>query len=218
MRRRPDVVHIQGHRGARDKFPENSLQGFEYALAAGVQILELDILFMRDDQIVVTHNPTLHPDTTRNEAGEWIDAQGNIMIRDLDLKELQKYDVGRIRAGSSTLERFQEQRGLDNVAIPTLKDIFELLSQNENELVWLNIEVKSDPLEPEKTAPLRQLVEQLYTQICFFNMERRVSIQSFDWNAFLKFQKGAPEIATSYLSSIGSAERSAGNNIYPGSP
>ena len=39
---------LQGHRGARGHAPENTLPGFERALAIGVDTLELDVGVTRD--------------------------------------------------------------------------------------------------------------------------------------------------------------------------
>ncbi|HEU5394401.1 MAG TPA: glycerophosphodiester phosphodiesterase family protein, partial [Candidatus Methylomirabilis sp.] len=50
---------VQGHRGARGLVPENSLPAFERALQLGVDTLELDLHFTRDQQVVVFHDPTL---------------------------------------------------------------------------------------------------------------------------------------------------------------
>ena len=36
-------IDLQGHRGARGLFPENTLVGFAGALAIGVDVLELDV-------------------------------------------------------------------------------------------------------------------------------------------------------------------------------
>lgn len=217
LRRHPGIIHVQGHRGARGALPENTLQGFEYALATGIQSLELDVLVTRDDQIVVTHNPRLHPDTTRDHNGQWITTQ-EARIRQLSLSELQKFDVGSGRPGSAYLQRFNRQRALGRAIVPTLLDVFDLANRPAHKSVWLNIEVKSNPFRPEETAAVPDLVEQLCGSIRKYGLERRASVQSFDWNVCIETQIVAPEIATSYLTSVGPAGKDTGNNIYPGSP
>lgn len=217
VRSRPGIIHIQGHRGARGELPENTLEGFKSALSTGAQALELDILVTRDGHIVVTHNQTLHTDTTRNAAGDWITAD-TLNVRELTLKELQSFDIGRSRNGSDYQKRFNTQRTLESAVIPTLQNVFDLMNRPENLAVWLSIEVKSDPLNPGKTAPIPELVQQLWASIFNSGMERRVSVQSFDWNVCLEFQQAAPSIATSYLTSVGPVGENTGNNIYPGSP
>jgi glycerophosphoryl diester phosphodiesterase len=52
---------LQGHRGARGLFPENTLEGFAATLAMGIRSLELDVSVTADDVAVVTHDPILNP-------------------------------------------------------------------------------------------------------------------------------------------------------------
>jgi glycerophosphoryl diester phosphodiesterase len=53
------MVRVHGHRGARGKRPENTLEAFEYAIAAGADAIEMDIAVTRDDVPVVSHDPWL---------------------------------------------------------------------------------------------------------------------------------------------------------------
>lgn len=218
LRSRPGVIHVQGHRGARGDLPENTLPGFEYALNAGAKSLELDVLVSLDGVIVTTHNAALHPDSTRNSAGEWISTDEPFWVRDLTLAQLQSFNIGRIQAGSAYQKRFHQQRSLNSGTIPTLLEVFNLLNRPEYLPAWLNIEVKSDPLNPGNTAPLPDLMQQLWGEIRASGMERRISVQSFDWNVCFEIQRVAPRIATSYLSSVGPGGKDTGNNIYPDSP
>lgn len=46
-------VQIQGHRGCRGLYPENTLPAFSEAVKLGVDVLELDVVVTKDSQIVV---------------------------------------------------------------------------------------------------------------------------------------------------------------------
>ncbi|MGB0447309.1 MAG: glycerophosphodiester phosphodiesterase family protein, partial [Pseudomonadales bacterium] len=92
----PDMIYVQGHRGARGVLPENTLESFEYALSLGIQSLELDVLMTQDNILVATHNSALHPDTTRHLSGEWVNEDA-FQIRNLTLQELQDFNVGACR-------------------------------------------------------------------------------------------------------------------------
>src|SRR4051812_15830061 len=50
-------IEVHGHRGARAKFPENTLPAFRYAIEAGVDYLELDLAVTKDGKLVVSHDP-----------------------------------------------------------------------------------------------------------------------------------------------------------------
>jgi len=56
-------VAIIGHRGARNLWPENSLEGFDRARELGVDAVEFDVHLSRDSELVVIHDPTLERTT-----------------------------------------------------------------------------------------------------------------------------------------------------------
>jgi glycerophosphoryl diester phosphodiesterase len=58
-----NVVAIIGHRGARNLWPENSLDGFRRTRALGVEGVEFDVHPSRDGVLVVIHDPTLERTT-----------------------------------------------------------------------------------------------------------------------------------------------------------
>src|ERR1700704_1817731 len=53
-------IQVHGHRGARAMRPENTIPAFEYAIAAGADVLELDMAVTKDNVIVISHDPILH--------------------------------------------------------------------------------------------------------------------------------------------------------------
>jgi glycerophosphoryl diester phosphodiesterase len=53
------MVRIIGHRGARNLWPENSIDGFRRLIELGVDGVEFDVHPTRDGGIVVIHDPTL---------------------------------------------------------------------------------------------------------------------------------------------------------------
>lgn len=54
---RPLVI---GHRGAAGLAPENTLEGFRAALAAGVDLIEFDVLALDGGELVLAHSNDLH--------------------------------------------------------------------------------------------------------------------------------------------------------------
>ncbi|HAP72095.1 MAG TPA: glycerophosphodiester phosphodiesterase [Cryomorphaceae bacterium] len=52
------TLDLQGHRGARGLYPENSIVGFTAALEfPEVRTLELDLCVTKDDQLIISHEP-----------------------------------------------------------------------------------------------------------------------------------------------------------------
>lgn len=57
------MVLIIGHRGARNLWPENSLEGFKRTRDLGVDAVEFDVHLARDGELVVIHDPSLERTT-----------------------------------------------------------------------------------------------------------------------------------------------------------
>src|SRR5437660_12125855 len=84
------LILVHGHRGARAMRPENTIPAFEYAIGAGVDVLELDMAVTKDDVLVVSHDPLLNPEICKGPAA-------SVPIRKLTLKELRQCDCGTLR-------------------------------------------------------------------------------------------------------------------------
>jgi glycerophosphoryl diester phosphodiesterase len=204
---------IQGHRGARGLSPENTLPGFARALAIGVTTLELDMGMTRDGVLVVSHDPILNPDHTRDPAGQWLEKPGPSLFS-LRLEELRRFDVGRLRPGSAYAARFPEQQGADGVPIPTLQEVLGLVRRSGNASVLFNIETKLDPRFPDRTPGPEDFVDAFLKVVRESEVTNRVTLQSFDWRT-LRYARGvAPEIATSCLT----VEQPGEDNIQAGRP
>ncbi len=93
------------HRGASDKYPENTLLAFERALQLKADAVECDVHLSADGEVVVIHDPEV--DRTTDGRGE---------VEAMRLEELRKLD-----AGSWKQARYAGQR------IPTLREVIELV-------------------------------------------------------------------------------------------
>jgi glycerophosphoryl diester phosphodiesterase len=204
-------LDIQGHRGARGLMPENTLPAFAGALAIGVTTLELDCAITKNGVVVVSHDSVLNPDITRGRDGEWL-AQDGPPIRELTYDELQRYDVGRIKPGSAYASRFPRQQAVDDARMPRLADVFAIARKAGSDSVHFNIETKISPLHPQRTAPPAEFARTLISLIKKEKMEKRTTVQSFDWRTLAVVQREAPEIFTVYLT----AQQSSIDNILAG--
>lgn len=191
-------LDLQGHRGARGLLPENTLPAFAQALTIGVTTLELDTAVTRDGVVVVSHDATLNPDITRDARGNWL-TRSDIAIHELTFAELQQYDVGRINPNSVYARRFPGQRPLDGTRIPRLAEVFALARRAGNNHVRFNIETKISPEHAQRTLPPAEFARALITLIRTEGLEKRVTIQSFDWRTLQTVKQEAPQIATVYL-------------------
>jgi len=186
---------LQGHRGARGHAPENTLPGFERALALGVATFELDVGVSRDGVVVIHHDRGLNPDLARGSDGRWVAAPAPL-IRELDYDELRRYDVGRIRPGSEYARRFPQQQPIDGARIPALRELFE---RYRTGTVRFNIELKLLPEAAEETLSPEPFARAVVAVVRKAGMEPRCTLQSFDWRAVKVVEREVPEIATAYL-------------------
>lgn len=190
------TLDVQGHRGARGHLPENTLPGFRLAIEMGVTTLELDVGVTRDGVVAVHHDRRLNPDIARAPDGQWVAAPAPL-LRALSYDELEKYDVGRIRPGSEYAARFPHQQPVDGTRIPRLADVFALAAKTA---VRFNIELKLLPSHPYETLAPDPFAAAVIAEVRKSGMDKRSTLQSFDWRAVKAAEREAPEIATAYLS------------------
>ncbi|HTU55659.1 MAG TPA: glycerophosphodiester phosphodiesterase family protein [Acetobacteraceae bacterium] len=184
---------IIGHRGARGLHPENTLEGFAAALAAGVQRFETDIAVTADEVPVLYHDFVLNPDITRGPDGAWL-ARPGPPLRALTLADLARYDVGRIRPGSRYAARYPDQRPIDGARIPTLAALLALAPA-----AHLTIELKSDPTRPGLTLPGPRMADFVLAVAEAAGALGRIRIESFDWSGPRHLARTRPEIARAWL-------------------
>ncbi|HYT47470.1 MAG TPA: glycerophosphodiester phosphodiesterase [Burkholderiales bacterium] len=188
------MIDVQGHRGARGYLPENTLPAFARALGMGVDTLELDCGVTRDGVVVVHHDRRLNPDIARGPDGKWVAAPAPT-ITSLTFEELQRYDVGRLRPGSEYAKRFPHQKPIDGTRIPRLAALFDLA---RNSGVRFNIEPKSDLEAPQDTLPPEPFAKALLAEIRKASLEKRTTVQAFDWRSLKVVEREAPEMGTVY--------------------
>jgi len=186
---------LQGHRGTRGHAPENTLPSFALAIEMGVDTLEMDVGVTRDGVVVIHHDRRLNPDVARGPDGKWVTAPAPL-IHHVIFSELQRYDVGRIRPGSEYAARFPHQKPVDGTRIPRLADLFAMTRDGK---VRFNIEAKLVPNAPEETLPPEPFGRALIAEVRKAGMEKRSTIQSFDFRIVKVVEREAPEIATAYL-------------------
>jgi glycerophosphoryl diester phosphodiesterase len=196
-------IDIQGHRGARGLFPENTLEGFLAAAALGVTAFELDVGLTADGVVVVSHDPALNPDLTRGASGAWLDGPGPL-IRSLTRAELRAFDVGRLRPGSGTAVRFPDQAPIDGARIPELAAVLDALPDAR-----FTIEVKTDPGHPDWTAPPEVLADATLAVIDRAGAAARVILESFDWRMQRHVRHMRPEIRLAWLTCAETVRESA---------
>lgn len=174
-------LEVHGHRGARARFPENTLAGFQYAIAAGADWIELDVQVTGDGVLVVCHDAVLKRR-----------CRGPLGTRDLQrltLGELRRFDIGTV-----TNRRFRRQARLPGATIPTLDEVFALAGEGDFQF---NVEIKSCGLPAHAYA--RMVVDTIQRQ----RLQRRVRITSFDLPLLAAVRGLAPGLPIGALTNLG---------------
>ena len=184
---------LQGHRGARGVYPENTLPAFAHALTVGVTTLELDIGISADDRIVVAHDRRLNADFTRGPDGRYLE-RPTPTLRSLTLARIKTFDVGVAHPGGGTVQGFPRQKAVPGTRMPTLEEVAALVRKSGNGAVRFNIETKISPLAADETADPETFARLLVAELRRLGIAPRATIQSFDWRTLALAAKIAPEI------------------------
>lgn len=177
-------VQVHGHRGARAVRPENTIPAFEYALAAGVDVLELDLAVTKDDVLVVSHDPRLH-------APICVGPKADAAIHELTLAEVQRYDCGGQRN-----PQYPRQELVPGTRMPTFTQVLRLAKPHK---VMLNVETKIFRDRPELTPSPEKFAALVLAAVRAESMEQRVILQSFDFRTLHAMKKLAPSMKLSAL-------------------
>ena len=184
---------IQGHRGARGLLPENTLPGFIYALQAGVNWLELDVVISADKEVVVSHEAWMayhfnsHPDGRRVTPRE----SKRLNLYKMTYQQISQFDVGqRGHLDFSHQKPYPARKPLLRQVLATC-DAWCL--QNNRPLPHYNIEIKSSPATEGKYPPppteFARLVAQIIAQS---EAAPRCLVQSFDFSVLIALNKINP--------------------------
>ena len=191
---------IQGHRGARGLFPENSIEGFRAALDLGVTTLELDLCMTKDAVVVVSHEPWMNADICLMHNGDTIpkDEQLKYNMYEMSYSAVKKYDCG-----SKYYPAFPNQKKIKTHK-PTLREVIEEMEAHVDITGRLapryNLEIKrkkgyDDVFHP----PYDFFVRAVMMIVQEFGIEDRTTVQCFDIQVLEYLHAKYPDQQLAYL-------------------
>jgi glycerophosphoryl diester phosphodiesterase len=194
------LVNIQGHRGARGLFPENTTTAFIEAIKLGVHALEMDVVISADNKVVVSHEPWMNADFCSLPNGEPVEkkSQSTYNLYKMPYDEIATYDCGK--RGNAEFP-FQK-------AMPERKPLLsEVIDASENYIQKYNlppvnytIEIKSDINDESIFQPEpKTFVDLVYQEIKQKISLERVCIQSFDVRILREMKKKDGEVTLAFL-------------------
>lgn len=191
------TVEIYAHRGFRAIAPENTLPAYAAALKLGVDVIDIDVNMSKDGTLIVTHDLTINPQITQTLDGKWLTKE--TPIKELTLEELKQLQVGRINVHSNFHQMYPHHIDMSDVHIPTLEQVIRFVKQTETYPVRFQIEMKTDPTQPNLSVKPQVMAKALAMVIRQTHIKNRVEVQAFEWQTLVDIQQLIPGIKTGYL-------------------
>lgn len=178
----PAGFDIQGHRGARALFPENTMFGMISALKfEDLTTLEMDAVISKDKQVVLSHEPWFSSDFCcfPNDDRLLPKDDEHYRLYDMPYDEIKQWDCGR-----RPNPNFPKQKPRGQYK-PLLKDVIlavrEYCAEEKRPDVNFNIEIKSRPdWDRFMTPEPAEFAKLVYGVIKESGVKDRITIQSFD--------------------------------------
>jgi glycerophosphoryl diester phosphodiesterase len=193
-------IDIQGHRGCRGLYPENTIPGFIHALDLGVHTLEMDVVITKDSLVLCSHEPWFSHEIALTPDGGEISQEEelNHRIYDLNYSETQAYDCG-----SKPHPRFPDQIKM-KINKPLLSAVIDSAEAHSKKtgrpLPFYNIETKSRPEGDGTFHPDPATFSELLIQVLIEKgIEDRSIIQSFDPRTLQYIHARYPDFALALL-------------------
>lgn len=188
-------LDLQGHRGARGLYPENTLPAFKAAMDLGMTTIELDTVLTKDKQLIIHHDDNLNPEICKWSNGDIVKS---LQVKNFTVSELKNLDCGSLKNS-----RFPEQTLVPGTKLSTLKEFFQFVKNYEKEKkitrpFLYNIETKLN----EKDYTREEVLE--YARVMANTIEeanavKQATVQSFVLEVLPEIKKINPEIKTSAL-------------------
>ncbi len=161
---------VIAHQGGNHLWPDNTLFAFREAVAAGVDVLEMDVHASSDGELVLIHDDTV--DRTTDGSG---------VVWEMTLEQLQSLDAAYRWPHHRETDAFP-YRG-QGIQIPTLESVLREFPD-----VPMVIEIKQS--EPPIVDTFGELLQR-------YDREQNTVVASFSPEVMQEFRKKFPDFATS---------------------
>ncbi|MFC5748347.1 glycerophosphodiester phosphodiesterase [Actinomadura rugatobispora] len=170
------------HRGASAYAPENTLPALRAARSQRADVVEVDVQQTKDRKLILMHDTTLARTTNVESV---FPRRKPYRVSSFTLKEIRRLD-----AGSWFGKKYKRTR------VPTLSESLRAMGGSG---VGMLIEIKRPGgypgIERRVAAELRRHPSWLRRDPA----ERRLAVQSFDWNSMRRFHKAMPRVPIGLL-------------------
>ncbi len=188
---------VFGHQGARGMMPENTIPGMLIALDLGVDVLDMDVVVSKDQQVVLSHAPyfSYEISTQPNSKAIAFKDEKKYNLFKMDYADIKKFDVGM-----KTHQRFPGQAKIKAYK-PLLGEVIDSVEH------YVKEKRLRKPIYAIETAFIRKgdgefqpepgvAVELIMAIVKEKKMTKRVLIQSFDMRTLQYLKEHYPKIKT----------------------
>lgn len=197
------LFDVEFHRGGRDARPENTMFAYTYAIEQGATTIEGDMQMTKDGVIVMSHNPMLNCDITKDQFGNYVQ-KNSIDIRTSTYDDIAKYNVGQVKQDTEYYQLHGKTQKTAEAKIPKLEELLQLVKDSGNTNIMLNLEIKSYP-DPatgkyhENNVDYEKFLKEFNRIVKEYGFEDRMILQSFDWKPLVMMKELNKNILTSAL-------------------
>jgi len=197
----PSGIEVQGHRGDRGHFPENSLEAFHSAVDKGADVIELDVVISGDQKVVVSHEPFMSSEYVSLPNGQPVthEKEKSYNLYHMTYDSIRKFDIGS--KGNTHFPEQQKFKAYKPLFTELIDDIEAYTAKHRpNKPIRYNIEIKSGADQYGKSQPQPDVFVAMVMEIVKKKgIQNRSNIQSFDATILNVLHKKYPDITIAFL-------------------
>jgi len=194
------LVEVQGHRGDRGNFPENTIPAFLSAVKKGAAVIELDVVISKDQKVVVSHETFMSAQYMSDPYGNPIlkDKERSYNLYEMNYDSIKRFDSGsRGNAGFPSQQKMKTYKPLLSEVIDSVEHYIRI---NNLKPVRYNIEIKSEKADYGKRQPQPEVFSAMVMKVIRDKgIEKKMNIQSFDPVLLNVFHKKFPKPTIAFL-------------------
>ena len=195
-----DTIEVQGHRGARGYFPENTLTAFIEAIKMGVDTLEMDVVISKDKKVVVSHEPWMNSLFCATADGNPIK---KVSEKKYNLYQMPYSEIAKFDCGKNGNPEFPLQKKIPEHK-PLLSEVIDkteaFIKKNNLSPVRYNIEIKSEPGGDTIYNPTPEIFADLVlAELKNKTVLQKCTLQSFDIRILNQLRKKETSATIAFL-------------------
>lgn len=195
-----DDFDVQGHRGARGLYPENSIEGFKAALDLGVRTLELDLSMTKDAIVVVSHEPWMNAEICQMQNGDHIPKakQMEYNIYQMTYNSVKNYDCGSM--GNPRFPNQKKMKTYKPTFVEAVTTADEHAQKTGRPMPYYNAEIKRRKGYDGQFHPdYNFFAEAVMHDIDALGIAERTTVQCFDIQTLEYIHTAYPDQQIAYL-------------------